>query len=168
MGVIIMLELYLFYLQESKLITKNPNAPCAAYETVYGKKCLHIRGRYVGVHKTRNWKGIEVDEHLKNKWLDNLSNIKEIEMRSSCEGHEADWVTFIIFRLTDKSKESNKSILNKIIHKLEASDKITKASWSFGMQGRPRIVVAAKTWYGQPEWENWWNTLATRIKKVLK
>lgn len=162
-----MLELYLSHLQESKIITKNSNAPCAAYETVYGKKCPHTRGRNVGVHKTNIWKGIEVDEHLKNKWLDDLSNIKEIEVRSSCEGHGPDWVSFIIFRLTDESKESNKSILNKIIYNLEASDKITKSAWSLGMQGRPRIVVAAKTWYGQPDWENWWSTLVTRIKRAL-
>ena len=102
---------YLKHIQESKVITRNANAPCAAFETVYGKKCPHKRGRYEKPHKQKKWNDIMVDGHLKDKWLNDLSKIKEIEIRSSCEGHESTWVTYIIFRLNDKSKE-NKPYLN--------------------------------------------------------
>ena len=95
-----MIDNYLQHIQEKKIFTQNSNAPCAAYEAVYEKKCPHLRGRYDKPHEGRDWDGIYVDEHLDDKWLNDLKNIKGIEMRSSCEGHEKDWVSFVIFRFT--------------------------------------------------------------------
>jgi len=163
-----MIDIYLNIIQESKVFSKNANAPCAAYETVYGEKCPHRRGQYPGKHYTKTWQGILVDGNLKRKWLSDLANIKQIEMRSSCEGHEENWVSFIIFRLNNPKLESNKRYLTRLILNLEKSDKITKASWSIGRgEGRPRIVVAAPIWVGQPDWEQWWSTLALRVKRSL-
>ncbi len=153
-----MLNEYLQYLQENKVITKNSNAPCAAYETVYGKKCPHTRGMHPN-HLKRNWNGMEVDEHLEDKWLNDLNNIKGIEIRSSCEGHDKNWVAFVIFRfLTNRSDgESVKS-------KLEANDKITKCSYHIGRGGKMRYIVAAPIWYKHKDWNKWWSTIANRIK----
>ena len=104
---------YLNLLQEKKVITKNSNAPCAAYETVYEKKCPHKRGMHPD-HKKRNWNGMEVDINLKDKWLRDLNNIKGIEIRSSCEGHDKDWVAFVIFRFLEPKLEKNKKLVDRI------------------------------------------------------
>ena len=92
--------------------------------------------------------------------LDDLNNIKGIEMRSSCAGHDKDWVSYIVFRPTRKMD------LDKVVSKLE-SDKMTKASAHIGRGGSMRVVVAAKTWYGRPDWKKWWDTLANRVRKSL-
>lgn len=148
-----------------RLFDKKLNAPCAAYETVYGKKCPNRPGRYMKPHETKMWKGIDVDGHLEEKWLEDLSNIKGIEIRSSCEGHEKDWVAFVIFRFLNKNKDRDNILIKS---KLEASDKITKVGADIGNGGFMRYVVAAPTWYGQPDWEKWWSTLAKRIKGSIK
>jgi len=161
-----MLNHYLNMIQEGRIMTRNANAPCAAYETVYGKKCPHIMGRYPKSHKTQLWNGILVDGNLNKKWLHDLNQIKQIEMRSSCEGHDENWLSYIIFRLRDSNLEK-KPYLDQLVSKIEKTDSITKSAWVIGKQGRPRIVVAAKTWFGQPDWKNWWDSLASRIKQVF-
>ena len=85
-------------------------------------------------------------------------------MRSSCEGHDKDWLSFIIFRFTNKSKYSPIEIENKI----EATDDITKCSAHIGREGKLRVVVAAPIWYGHKDWKKWWSTLANRLKGALK
>ena len=163
-----MIKNYLAYIQEAKVFTTDGNAPTVAYETAYGKKAPFLTGRYFGDHESRLWRGISVDEHLQNKWLNDLSDIKDIEMRSSCEGHTPERVTFIIFRLTDSKKSTDKKYLDTLIKNLEKSDKLTKASWSTGRgEKRTRIVVTAILWYGQPGWKEWWNSLAKRVKRCL-
>ena len=168
-----MIQEYLNYIQEvrDKLITQDSNAPCAAYETVYGKRCPQQRGggkgggRYSKDHETKTWNGIEVDGHLEDKWLNDLSKIKGIEIRSSCEGHEKDWVAFVIFRFTDRKQDLKRARI--IAEKIESSDSITKVSYHIGRQGQMRFIVAAPTWYGKSEWKKWWSTLAARIRSAL-
>jgi len=161
-----MLNKYLSYIQEGRVISSNANAPCAAYETVYNKKCPNLRGRINS--EERLWHGIYVDVNIQDQWLNDLAKIKQIETRSSCEGHGPERVTFLIFRLTNTKLESDKKYLTKLVLNLERSDKLTKASWSIGRgEGRPRIIVAAPTWFGQPDWEQWWTTLAKRVKRSL-
>ena len=141
-------------------------SPVAAYELAYGKRAPGgMRGRYPGVHSERKWNGIIVDFHLKNKWLNDLSRIKEIEIRASCEGHEEDWISFIGFRITT-NKESDKNYLEKVKRSLNKG--ITKCNYEIGQQGRPRFIVAAKLWYDQPGWEQWWNTLASRVQRAVR
>ena len=115
-------------------------------------------------HKKRIWNGMEVDVHLKDKWLVSLNNIKGIEIRSSCEGHDKDWVAFVIFRFLEPKLEKNKKLVERVISNIEASDKITKSSANIGRGGRIRFIVAAPTWYGHKDWDHWWKTLVTRIK----
>ena len=137
-------------------------SPVAAYELVYGKKApMGMRGMYPGKSEHKNWNGISIDAHIEDKWLNDLSNIKNIEMRASCEGHDKQWITFIAFRvLPNKEKDSN--YLEKV--KSYLNQGISKCTFEIGQQGRPRFIVAAKTWYGQPTWKKFWVTLATRIK----
>ena len=155
------------WIQENKHITINANAPCAAYETVYEKKCPMRRGMDPS-HEKKMWNGIYVDAHLEDKWLNDLKSIKGIEIRSSCEGHDKNWVAFVIFRFLNPKIEKNENIVNRIISNLESSDKITKASGFKGRQGRVRFVVAAPTWYGHKNWNLWWSSLANRIKQSIK
>lgn len=167
------LDKYLIKLFEQEKMSWRPRggpnrkpAPVAAYELIYGKRApAGMRGRYPGNYDEKKWKGMFVDVHLKDKWLNDLNNIKEIEMRSSCEGHDKNWVTFIGFRITT-NKESSKKYLEKVKKNLNKG--ITKCMYEIGQQGRPRFIVAAKLWYGQPGWEKWWSTLASRVKQAVK
>jgi len=153
---------YLKQLQENKHFTKNSNAPCAAYEAVYEKKCPHRSGRFLGSHGEKTWNGITVDEHLEDKWLNDLSRIKNIEMRASCEGHNKDWLTFVIFRFADNKSRDPKNIENQL-----EKDGITKVSAHIGRAGELRVVVSTKLWYGQPGWKEWWESLASKIKEGI-
>ena len=158
-----LIESYLDEIQQRK------PSPTFAYELVYGKEIKGWRtGRYLKPHESRLWNGVEVDAHLKDKWLHDLNNIKEIEIRGSCEGHEKDWITYISFRFKNKKYE-NKEYLDRVVTVL-SSNKYTFAGWDIGMENRPRIVVASSLYYGHPkqkEWEKWWDTLAFRIQKTL-
>jgi hypothetical protein len=141
-------------------------SPVAAYEMVYGKKApTGMRGQYPGNIEHKSWKGLSIDIHIENKWLNDLSSIKEIEMRASCEGHDKDWVSFIVFRVMP-NKDSDTKYLDKIKNSLNHG--VTKCDYKIGQQGRPRFIVASKSWYGQPGWEKWWNTLAFRVKNAVR
>lgn len=141
-------------------------SPVAAYELVYGTSApMGMRGQYPGQIEYKTWNGMNVDIHLEDKWLNDLNSIKEIEMRASCEGHDKQWISFIVFRVMP-NKDSDTEYLDKIQSTLNQG--ITKCGYQAGQQGRPRFVVAVKLWYGQPGWEKWWSTLAYRVKGAVK
>jgi len=141
-------------------------SPVAAYELVYGKKAPSgMRGQYPGNIEHKTWKGFNIDAHIEDKWLNDLSSIKEIEMRASCEGHDKDWVSFIVFRVMP-NKDNDIKYLDKIKNSLNHG--ITKCEYKIGQQGRPRFIVASKLWYGQPGWEKWWNTLSFKVKSAVR
>ena len=141
-------------------------SPVAAYELVYGKKApAGMRGMYPGKSEHKTWNGISIDAHLEDKWLNDLKNIKQIEMRASCEGHDKQWVTFIAFRVMP-NKDNDIKYLNKIKNYLNYGN--SKCTYQIGQQGRPRFIVAIKSWYGQPDWEKFWSTLATRVKNAVR
>jgi hypothetical protein len=147
---------------------KKP-APSLAYEVVYGKLPPNNRGgRYPGQAETKKWKGIEVDKHLKDKWLRDLNNIKNVEIRSSCEGHAEDWITYVVFRLEPylESKEN----VEKVAQTLTNYDNVY-SGYDIGQQNRPRIVCAAPLWYNGPDqdkWEKWWDGIAKKIESAVK
>ena len=115
-----LLENYLQEIQRGSSLRKP--SPTFAYELVYGKSPAGFRrGRFPGKYESKIWNGISVDSHLKDEWLDGLNSIKEIEMRGSCEGHTKEWITFITFRITNKSKESDEKYLDKILEKFTPS-----------------------------------------------
>jgi hypothetical protein len=146
---------------------KKPS-PTLAYEAVYGKspKDKYRRGRPPFQVKEKIWNGIEVDYSLKNRWLENLNNIPNVEIRGTCAGHSEDWVSFVVFRITDDE------ILKKVtrIVKELSSYKNTYSKYDIGMEGRIRIVCATNLYDGcenQKDWENWWNMLPYIINKAI-
>jgi len=163
---------YLKELQKNKEMGKGGRkrkpSPTFAYELVYDKPVPGgwRSGKYPKPHKIKIWNGISVDYNLEDKWLNDLNNIKTIEMRGSCEGHSKDWVSYIAFRINPKHDEDG-LYLDKIIKGL-SSDQNTFCGWDIGTQGRPRFVCAAKLWYGQKGWDKWWKTLAIRINKNIR
>ena len=170
-----MITKYLKQLQENTNYWKGggqrggPNrkpSPVAAFELVYGKKPpSNMRGQYPGQSEHKNWNSISIDSHIEDKWLNDLSNIKQIEMRASCEGHDKQWITFIVFRVMP-NKDKDIKYLEKIKKFLNQGK--TKCGYEIGQQGRPRFIVTAKLWYGQPGWEKFWSTLATRVQQAVR
>jgi len=150
-----------------KGIDRKPS-PTIAWEIVYNNKMKEWRGgRYPYQHKTKIWNGMSVDYNLKDKWLNDLNNIKEIEIRGSCEGHDKDWVSYIAFRFKD-SKYENKDYIENFVKKMKKHPN-TFCDWDIGMEKRPRIVCATNLLFSEnkKEWEEWWNSLSDRIKKSL-
>ncbi len=169
-----MISKYLKWLQENTNFWKGGQrggldrvpSPVAAFELIYGKKAPSgMRGMYPGKSEHKTWNGISIDAHIEDKWLNDLNNIKQIEMRASCEGHDKQWVTFIVFRVMP-NKDNDIKYLDKI--KKSLNQGVTKCDYKIGQQGRPRFIVTTKLWYGQPGWGKWWTTLATRVKKATR
>jgi len=133
--------------------------------TVYGKEPKEwIPGRAGGPEK--EWKnGIMIDEHLKREWFDALNNIAGIEIRASCEGHSLERVSYVVFRFKDKEKDSN---AKKLAKELELKEDGIYALSDIGTEGRARICVAGKIYYGQDGWDSWWESLAEKIEKCVK
>ena len=140
------------------------NAPTFAYYTIYGK-LPHggfLRGRTSSPKKT--WHGIpDIDIHIKDSWLNQLNSIPEIEIRASDEGKSPERPAFIIFRFKDPADDSKAKIVSE---KLNSMPGIYSKS-DIGAENRPRICVAGKIQYGMPGWEEWWDSLAEKIKNAL-
>jgi len=143
-----------YYKQETPFL----NSPTFAHLAVYGET-KDLSGR--SDHKQQICNGIEVDEHLKCEWIEKLNSIPEIEVRASCEGHDKDRVSYIVFRL---KSEGDSGVVQSELNKLEGLYSLMNV----GNQGEPRIVVAGKTWYGQPDWVIWWTSLAGKIESVVE
>lgn len=137
------------------------NAPELAYKTVYNKS-ISLKGRIFT--KEKKYKDFMVDYELKNKWLDNLNKIPNIEIRSTCAGHNKERPTFIIFRPLNQ----NKSYIKQIVNKLNKYPN-TFAKYDIGRQNLYRICVATNTYYtpNNKQWEDWWNNIAKYITQSL-
>jgi len=141
------------------------NAPELAYKTVYGHLPKNgLRGRIPGIQE-KKYGDIYVDFHIDETILDQLNDIRNIEIRSSCEGHGPDRVAFVIFRLSsDKIKD-----IDKIIENLRKQG--LKADYDIGNQGRYRICVATKKWYREngnnDSWNQWWEKLPHLIENAV-
>ncbi len=145
-------------------------APTFAYETVYKKLPPEglRQGRPPFEVKSKIWKNLRVDYDLKDKWLENLNNIPGIEIRSTCAGHNKEWVSFVIFRLLENNPDIKK--LDKIKKELK-SNKNTFCDYELGMEKKYRIICASDLYAGgdnHKEWEKWWSLLPYRINKAVK
>ena len=148
-----------------EFLQKKKNAPTFAWETVHGKEHPTGKTGHAPGTKERKWNGHMVDEMLKNEWLEDLNNMKEIEARASCQGHapEGEWPSFLIFR---PKKNFN---LDRFVKKI-ADGKITFAAHDKGNQGKTRVCIATKLYAKGPkhkQWERWWSSLADRIRKAI-
>lgn len=138
------------------------NSPTFAYVAVYGKEPDEpLRGRTE--HPERTWQGMQVDEHLKDEWLDAFKAIEGIEIRATCEGHDENRVAYVVFRFDDPKWDKEAEATAR---KLNGNEGLCSLS-DTGAEDRPRIVVAGKTWYGQENWEDWWDGLAEKIESVI-
>lgn len=135
------------------------NSPSFAYLAAYGKERF-VPGRD-GAPK-KQWRGMDVDEHLPDDVLSELNDMKEIEARASCEGHGPDRPTFFVFRLRSGPDE----------------DAVRVADWindapgfrslaDQGAEGKMRVVATGRTWYGQDGWERWWKELPAVIARAV-
>lgn len=139
------------------------NSPTFAYQAVYGKLPDKPLGGRSGSSK-RTWNGMEVDEHLKDEWLKELNSIPEIEVRASDEGKNEERVAFIVFRMKNSEDDCKVQTVSNKLGKLEG----LYSKYDSGQEGRLRIVIAGKIKYGDKNWEEWWNSLADKIKGVLQ
>lgn len=136
------------------------NAPTFAYQTLYGKNPPEmLNGRTRG--KKKIWHGLDVDEGLKDEWLEKLNNLP-IEMRSSEEGKSADRPAFVIIRMP---KEEDDWVCD-MTFALRKEGLTT--SYGIGQGSRPRICIVEKLWRGMPEWEAWWKNLPDKISRAYK
>lgn len=140
------------------------NAPTFAFICLYDKNpSPPISGRESS-HPQQLYKGIGIDKHIPTKALDALNNMKNIELRSSCEGESDRHPTFVIFRSLNRDPNYSKKICNNM-NKFKG----TKCCYDVGNEGLPRIVVTTRLWYKKdPKLFNiWWMSLASKIKKSL-
>ncbi|HKL24237.1 MAG TPA: hypothetical protein VJ912_02800 [Candidatus Nanoarchaeia archaeon] len=140
---------------------KKINAPTMAYKTVYGEYPEEpIRGRTNYPKKT--WKGIDVDENLKEEWLEKLNSL-DVEIKSTEEGKGGERVAFVIFRMP-KDKDN---LYKKVEENLKQEEDLYVSS-DFGLENRPRICVAKDIKVGDPGWEKWWSSLPEKIERAYK
>lgn len=141
---------------------QNYNSPTLAYIAVYGKEPDEfIRGRTDEPKKT--WNGLSVDANIKDEWLEELNNIDGIEIRATDEGKSETRVAFVVFRLTKNESEEN---AKKVSLKLKSKHNVFSLV-DLGSEGRPRIIVAGKTWVGKSDWNSWWNNIAKYIQEAV-
>jgi hypothetical protein len=152
------------------------NAPIIAWELTNDRTFPGWRPGHRPGTKTRSWKGFIVDFVLRDKWLEDLNDIPNVQMRSLCSGHgpagkmgdsptSIDWPTHVAFRLTGKVKNSPGAIIRSL-----EKDKFTKCRHGKGREGKTRFVCAAPLYYRcakHTQWIKWWDTLASRINKAV-
>lgn len=144
--------------------TGKINAPEFAYICLYGKKpSPPIYGRDCA-HPQKLYRGIGIDKHIPTRALNDLNKIKEIELRSSCEGESDRHPTFLMFRLFNRDPSYSKKICNNI-----NKFKDGKCCFNIGNEGLPRIVVTTRLWFGKDPklFNTWWLGLAKKIKTAL-
>jgi hypothetical protein len=139
------------------------NSPTFAYQAVYGKlPDIPLRGRTDS--PKRIWNNIEVDKEFKDRWLEDLNGISELEVRATDIGHSSERVAFVVFRMRDPKDDCKVQAISNKLNEMEG----LYSKYDTGREGRLRIVVAGKIKLGDKNWEEWWNSLAGKIKNFIK
>jgi len=140
------------------------NAPEFAYFCL-NKKMPNppISGREAS-HPQMMYRGIGIDKYIPMKALNDLNSIKEIELRSSCQGDSERHLTFVIFRLMNRDENYAKEVSSKI-----NKHKHLSCCYNVGQEGLPRIIITANLWYEKDPvlFKKWWLSLANIIRKSL-
>jgi len=142
------------------------NSPTFAHLTAWGelpKKFL--TGRTDAPKKI--WHGFDVDANFKDKWLEDLNSIPNLEIRSSDTGKSKERVAFVVIRFADKKNDNKAKELVKQLNKQEG----IYAKTDVGTEGRNRICVAGKIWYSKEKektWTEWWDSLVEKIKDSVE
>ncbi len=138
------------------------NAPMLAYEAVYEKESPPIMGMTFDTKK-KVWRGLTVDYHLKDEWLDALNDLP-IEVKSTEEGKGLTRPAHVAFRMKDPKLDVAVPQLVQYLKEYGYSVK-----HDIGLQGRPRIIVASQlTPEDGEKWETWWNNLPNNILNSIK
>lgn len=112
------------------------------------------------------WNGILKDIHLKNKWLDVLNRIENIEVISTCEGHSQYFPTHIIIKIL-RDDLTNEEFYNRLIY----------TNYNACLRGTFVAVVKCYSdiyycltyysWYrlnlNNYKWERWWINIIPHI-----
>lgn len=151
-----------YLLEEATRIPGHPNAPTFTYYTYYGKEPTPRMGGRDVSHKTRKVNGIDLDVGIPKKSFLEISKIKGIETRSSCQGEDNRHLTFIVFRPLNRDEKTSIEICNNL-----NKFKDIRAAYNLGSNNLFRICVTWKTWYGQKGFDKWWKELPSKIKKSL-
>ena len=139
------------------------NSPTFAYLSVYNKLPDEPLTGKTDFPK-RTWDNIEVDKEFSDKWLEDLNNISDIEIRATDIGHSKERVAFVVFRFKDKNNDSKAKDTAENLSKIEG----LYCKSDIGVEERPRICVAGKIKLGDTNWESWWDSLADKIKSVVE
>jgi len=143
-------------MQQGKL-----NAPTFAYRTVHGDDPPEfLRGRTDSPKK--KWKGLYVDAGLKDEWLERLNNLP-IDIRSTEEGKSDLRPAFVMFRMHLQLDTLHGDMTDQLNRYPDI-----QANTNIGQGGRPRICVANRITKDDPEWENWWDELPTKIESAYE
>lgn len=139
---------------------RKVNAPSYAYKAVHGKEPDFFLPGRTGAPK-KIWRGVDVDEHMKEDVLERLNDIPGIEGRSSEEGKSEDRPAFFIFRMDPRLEGQAENVAE------ELRKQNIKSLAEEGQGGRPRIVAAENIKYGDKQWDQWWDELPDKIRKAV-
>ena len=139
------------------------NSPTFSYQAVYNKlPPIPLRGKTDS--PKRIWNNIEVDKEFKDRWLEDLNSISEIEVRATDIGHSSERVAFVVFRMKDPKDDCKVQAISNKLNEIEG----LYSKYDTGQEDRLRIVVAGKIKYGDEDWEEWWDSLTGKIKNIIK
>lgn len=141
---------------------KKINAPSFIYGVLHDTSPKSITGRIF--HPQKDFRGIQVDEKIPTKPLEELNDIKGITVRSSCQGENEERPTYLIFRTLNQDKEYVKKVVDNLNTK-----KDIKAGFDIGNGNLYRIGVTTFLWYEKDpkKFNQWWNSLPKKIKESL-
>ncbi|MFW6233121.1 MAG: hypothetical protein ACOC3Z_00490 [Nanoarchaeota archaeon] len=139
------------------------NAPTLAHYAMSGKYRF-ISGRAMS-HPDRKICGTNacamIDKKIPKKPMKTLLSLKEIEMRSSCQGSQYHG-PFFIFR---PSKLNNDKYCDNLCDKID-DNKDLIARFGLGRQGQNRIIVT-KTQNSKLKNEEWWKKAVNSVLKFF-
>ena len=141
---------------------RSDNALTFAFLAVYGKRPpARISGR---ISPSKKWRDLDVDENIRDAWLEDLNGIKEIEIVSTEERISPERVAHIVFYMWRQRDDSR---VQEIADKINRLPGEIRSLVDIGNRGRPRIVVARAVFVGSPGWLEFWESAAGIIKGAM-
>ena len=146
----------------------NPNrvnAPTFIHKIINPDSNMFLPGRGAN-HAQKNISGVPIDKDIPEDSFNKLNGMKQIELRSSCQGGDEDHPTFLIFR--SKSNPNDESIAKSITDRINNAKNNLVADYNLGNDNKYRIGVTSKNvWSGQPGYDEFWNDLPDTIKNAV-
>lgn len=142
----------------------SANAFIYAYAGVYGRVPPKGFLPYTSDGETDVFEGIEKDIHLQNEWIKALNSIPNIQILSTCEGHENIILTHIIFTVIN-----NDLNLDNIYDRLQKIPETLRGTKAVALETSIGICfcISIYNWYrstGQNiKWTNWWTNIIPYI-----